>query len=131
MKRTPSSPRTGPQDLLALHYDCEENEQKTLLKNAINQVINAEPQETETTVIISNGNKNRLGHESFYQSNVETLLHLSPEDCKNELNRLKLTTNKSINRKNNNSSNCKADTKNERYQEIMFFDRKIQLEKFS
>ena len=24
------SPRTGPQDLLVTHYDCEENEQKTL-----------------------------------------------------------------------------------------------------
>ena len=122
MKRTPSSPRTGPQDLLALHYDCEENEQKTLLKNAINQVTQyePEPQETETTVIISNGNKNRLGHESFYQSNVETLLHLSPEDCKNELNRLKLTTNKSINRKNNNSSNCKADTKTKDIKKLCF-----------
>ena len=31
---------------------------------------------------VSNGNKNRLDHESFYQSNMERLLHLSPEDCK-------------------------------------------------
>ena len=30
--------------------------------------------------------KNRLEHESFYQSNKERLLHLSPEECKNELN---------------------------------------------
>ena len=30
------SPRTGPQDLLGTHYDCEENEQKTLHKYAIN-----------------------------------------------------------------------------------------------
>ena len=29
----------------------------------------------------------------------------------------------------NNSSKCKADPKNKRYQEIMFFDWKIQLEK--
>ena len=29
----------------------------------------------------------------------------------------------------NNPSNCKADTKNKGYQEIMFFDLKIQLEK--
>ena len=29
----------------------------------------------------------------------------------------------------NDPSNCKADTKNKRYQEIMFFDWKIQLEK--
>ena len=29
----------------------------------------------------------------------------------------------------NNPSNCKADTKNKGYQEIMFFDWKIQLEK--
>ena len=28
------SPRTGPQDLLVTHYDCEENEQKTLPKSA-------------------------------------------------------------------------------------------------
>ena len=32
------SPRAGPQDLLVTHYDCEENEQKTLHKYAINQV---------------------------------------------------------------------------------------------
>ena len=32
------SPRTGPHDLLVTHYDCEENEQKTLHKYAINQV---------------------------------------------------------------------------------------------
>ena len=29
----------------------------------------------------------------------------------------------------NNPSNCKADTKSKGYQEIMFFDRNIQLEK--
>ena len=29
----------------------------------------------------------------------------------------------------NNFSNCKADTKNKSYQEVMFFDWKIQLEK--
>ena len=29
----------------------------------------------------------------------------------------------------NNPSNCKADTKSKGYQEIMFFDRRIQLEK--
>ena len=40
---------------------------------------------------VSNGNKNRLGHVSFYQSNIERLLHLNPADCKNELHRLKLT----------------------------------------
>ena len=48
---------------------------------------------------VSNGNKNRLDHESFSQSNIEKLLHLSPEDFKNELNRLKLTTNKGTKRK--------------------------------
>ena len=118
------SPRTGPQDLLVTHYDCEENEQKTLHKFAINQVTQceSEPQAIETTNIIatlyskarattptgykltatfsekkvhcsqvSNGNKNRLDHESFYQSNIERLLHLSPEDSKNELIRLNLT----------------------------------------
>ena len=36
------SPRTGPQDLLVTHYDCEENEQKTLHKYAINQVTQCE-----------------------------------------------------------------------------------------
>ena len=92
------SPRTGPQDLLVTHYDCEENEQKTLHKYAINQVsqCETEPQAIETTNVIaklyskarattvigykftatfsekkvhfsqvSNGNKNRLDHESF------------------------------------------------------------------
>ena len=36
------SPRTGPQDLLVTHYDCEENEQKTLQKYEINQVTQCE-----------------------------------------------------------------------------------------
>ena len=27
-QNTNPSPRTGPQDLLVTHYDCEENEQK-------------------------------------------------------------------------------------------------------
>ena len=31
-------PRTGPQDLLVTHYDCEKKEQKTQYKYAINQV---------------------------------------------------------------------------------------------
>ena len=48
---------------------------------------------------VSNGNKNRLDHESFYQSNIEGLLHLSPDDCKNRLSRLKITSNKGTNRK--------------------------------
>ena len=51
---------------------------------------------------VSNGNKNRLASnklESFYQSNIERLLHLSTEDCKNELKRLKITSNKGTNRK--------------------------------
>ena len=48
---------------------------------------------------VSNGNKNRLDHESFYQSNLERLLHLSPQHCKNELRRLNLTQNDGTNRK--------------------------------
>ena len=32
------SPRTRRQDLIVTDYDCEENEQKTLHKYAINQV---------------------------------------------------------------------------------------------
>ena len=130
---------------------------------------------------VSNGKKNRLDHESFYQSNIERLLHLSHDDCKNELLRLNITRNKNTNRKIvnfhvfadsvhqaeleryqghikldeknpyngahgrltydihdkhwishigiNHPSNCKADTKNKGYQQIMFFDWKIQLEK--
>ena len=45
---------------------------------------------------VSNGNENRLDHESVYQSNIERLLHLKPDDCKNELLRLNLTKNKKI-----------------------------------
>ena len=125
------SPCAGPQDLLVTHYDCEENEQKTLHKYAINQVTKceSEPQAIETTNIkttlysktrattltgykftatfsekkvlcsqVSN-EKKRLDHESFYQSNIERLLHFSPEDCKNELKRLYLTPNIGTNRK--------------------------------
>ena len=131
-QNTNPSPRTGPQDLLVTNYDCEENEQKTLHKYAINQVTQceSEPQAKETTNIVatlyskarsttlkgykftatfsekkihcsqvSNGNKNRLDHESFYQSNIERLLHLSPQDCRNELERLNLTQNDGMNRK--------------------------------
>ena len=49
------SPQTGPQDLLVTHYDCEENEQKTLHKYAINQVkqYESEPQAIESTNIIA------------------------------------------------------------------------------
>ena len=48
-----SSHRT--QDLLVTHYDCEENEQKTLHKYAINQVSQreTEPQAIETTIVIA------------------------------------------------------------------------------
>ena len=42
---------------------------------------------------VSNGNKNKLDHKSFYQSNIERLLHLRPDDCKNELRRLNITRN--------------------------------------
>ena len=131
-QNTNPSPRTGPQDLLVTHYDCEENEQKTLLKYTKNQVsqCKTEPQAIETTNVIatlyskarattvagykctatfsekkvhcsqfSNGNKNRLDHESFYQSNIERLLHLNPDDCKNELLRLNITRNKNTDRK--------------------------------
>ena len=211
---TNPSPRTGPQDLLVTHYDCEENEQKTLHRYAINQVsqCETEPKAIEATNVIatlyskarattiagykftatfsekkvdcsqvSNGNKNRLDHESFYQSKIERLLHLNPNDCKNELLRLNLTRNKNTDRKVvnfqvfadsvhqaeleryqghikldgkypyygahgrltyeihdkhwiphigiNDPPNCKAVTKNKGYQEIMFFDWKIQFEK--
>ena len=118
--------------MLVTHYDCEENEQKTLHKYAINQVTQceSEPQAIETTNIVallyskarsttltgnkltatfsekkvhcskvSNGNENRLDHESFYQSKIERLLNLSPQDCKNELSRLNLTENVGTNRK--------------------------------
>ena len=48
---------------------------------------------------VSNGNKNRLDHESFYLSNIERLLYLNPQDCKNELRPLNLTQNNGMNRK--------------------------------
>ena len=131
-QNTNPSPRTGPQDLLVPHYDCEENEQKTLHNYAKNQVTQCETetQAIETTNVIatlyskarattftgykftakfsekkvhcsqvSNGNKNRVDHESFYQCNIERLLHINPDDCKNELLRLNLTKNKNTDRK--------------------------------
>ena len=203
-QNTNSSPRTGPQDLLVTYYDCEENEQKTLHKYAINQIsqCETEPPAIETTIVIatlyskarattvagykftatffekkvhcSQVLKNRLDHESFYRSNIERLLLLNPDDCKNELLRLNITRNKNTDKKlvyfqvfvdsvdqaeleryqghikldkkypyngahgkltydiydkhwipligKINPSNCKADTKNKGYQEIMFFD---------
>ena len=49
------SPRTGSQDLLVRHYDCEENEQKTLHKYAINQLTQCESktQEIETKNVLA------------------------------------------------------------------------------
>ena len=88
-QNTNPSPRTGPQDLVVTHYDCEENEQKTLHKYAINQAIETTNVKATlysnaraTTVAgyqftatfsekkvhcsqVSNENKNRLDHESF------------------------------------------------------------------
>ena len=92
------SPRTGPQDLLVTHFDCEENEQKTLHKYAINQVtqFESEPQSIETTNIIAT-----LYSKAAYD------LH-----DKNWIPQIGI----------NNPSNCKADTKNKGYLEIMFFD---------
>ena len=54
-QNTNPSPRTGPQNFLVTHYDCEENEQKTLHKYAINQVsqCETEPQAIETTNVIA------------------------------------------------------------------------------
>ena len=40
-----------------------------------------------------------MDHESFHQSNIERLLHLSPQDCKNKIKRLNLTPNAGTNRK--------------------------------
>ena len=48
---------------------------------------------------VSNGNKNRLDLESFYQSNNERLLHINTDDCKNELSGSKITTIKGRNQK--------------------------------
>ena len=48
---------------------------------------------------VSNGNKNRLDHDSFYQSNIKRLLHLSADVCKNELRQLKITSNKGTTKK--------------------------------
>ena len=54
-QHTYPSPRTGPQDLSVTHYDCEENEQKTLHKYAINQVTQCElePLAIESTNVIA------------------------------------------------------------------------------
>ena len=54
-QNTNPSPRTGPQDLLVTHYDCEEIEQKTPHKYAINQIAQceSEPQPIETTNIVA------------------------------------------------------------------------------
>ena len=76
---------------------------------------------------ISNRNKNRLDRESFYQSNIERLLHLKAQDCKSELLRLNLTKNKISNRKIVNfqvftDSAHQADL--ERYQEHIKLDKK-------
>ena len=48
---------------------------------------------------VSNGNNYRLDPVSFYHSNIKRLLHLSLDDCKNELKPLKITSNKGTPRK--------------------------------
>ena len=54
-RNTNPSPRTERQVLLVTHYDCQESEQKTLHKYAINQVTQCEtePQAIETTNVIA------------------------------------------------------------------------------
>ena len=123
-QNTNPSPRTGPQDLLVTQNDCEENEQKTLQKHAINQATQCEtePQAIETTNVIATlyskarattviGCKftatfsekkvhcSQVSNGSFYQSNIERLLHLNPDDCNYELLKLNLTKNKHSDRK--------------------------------
>ena len=39
----------------------------------------------------------QVSNESFYQSDIERLLHLDPEDCTNELKILKINTNENRN----------------------------------
>ena len=48
-------PRTGPQELLVTHYECEENQQKTLNNYAYNQVTQCEPepQDIKSTNILA------------------------------------------------------------------------------
>ena len=158
----------------------------TIVKSPINninriQVYSNNFRKDSTLLASLKRKKTRLDHESFYQSNIERILNLSPQNCKNELSRLNLTQNEGTNKKLVNfqvfpdlahqaelekhqghigldtnfpfhgthgrltydlhdkhwiphigikdPSNCKADTKNKGYQEIMFFDWKIQLGK--
>ena len=88
-----SSPRTGPQDLLVTHYDCEKNEQKTLHNYAINQVTQCEfeLQEIETTNIIatlySNARATTLTGYKFTATFSEKKLHCSQTSNGNQ-NRL-------------------------------------------
>ena len=77
------SPRTGPQTLLVTHYDCEENEQKTLHKYAINQITQgeSEPQAIETTNVIatlySKARATTLTGYKFTATFSETKVHCS------------------------------------------------------
>ena len=50
-------------------------------------------------VLKSQMEKKRPNHKSFYQINIEKVLHLNPDDCKNDLRQSKLTTIKGTNRK--------------------------------
>ena len=54
-QNTNPSPRTGPQDLLVTHYDCEENERKNATQICKNQVTQykSEPQAIEETNIVA------------------------------------------------------------------------------
>ena len=91
-QNTNPSPRTGPQDLLVTHYDCEENEQITLHKYAINQVsqCETEPQAIETTNVIATlYSKARATTVAGYKFTATFFIKLY--------------------------SNCKADTKNKGY----------------
>ena len=83
-------------------HKCNSN---TILKSPINNINRLQVYSNifrkESTLLTSLRHKNRLDHKSFYQSNVERLLHLNPQDCKNELRRLNLTKNDGTNRKLN------------------------------
>ena len=49
-----TSPQTVPQDLINTHYDCEDHQQKTLQKNAINQFTlrKSEPESNQSTTVV-------------------------------------------------------------------------------
>ena len=66
--------------------NVNQNHKFRINKSKCNTFFKSPRYDSQESSQVSNGNKNRLDQDLFYQSNIERQSHLNPEDCKNYLN---------------------------------------------